>query len=92
MADDVSNIEYKNRFRDLKCPDRQHITVAPNVSELVWPIWKVQTQFDKVLVMFNAIETRRNTTEKKKLHRMHQWFTSVFIKHDQQCYLEIYHW
>jgi len=75
-ADDESDIEQNNGIEDSKCPEQQDVSAAPNVPGLVRPSRKSKRQAEKVLVMYNAVETRRNTPGKKKYDRMCQWFTS----------------
>jgi len=65
-ADDESNIEHNNGIEDPECPEQQDVSAAPNVPGLVRPTRKSKRQAEMVLVMVNAVETRRNKGGKKK--------------------------
>jgi len=65
-ADNDSNIEHNNCVKDPECPEQQDVSTAPNVPGLVRPTRKSKRQAQKVLVMVNAVETRRNKGGKKK--------------------------
>jgi hypothetical protein len=75
-ADDDSDIEHNNCIEDPECPEWQDMSAMLNVPELVWPTRKSTRQAEKVLVMVNAVETRRNKGGKKQYDRVCQWFTS----------------
>jgi hypothetical protein len=75
-ADDESDIEQNKGIDVSQCPEQQDVSAAPNVPRLVRPTQKSKRQAQKVLVMVNAVETRRNKGGNKKLDRMCQWFTS----------------
>jgi len=78
-ADNESDTKHNNVIEDPECPEQQNLSGAPNVPRLVRPTRKSRRQGEKVLVMVNAIDNRRNIGVKKTLHRMHQWFTSIFM-------------
>jgi len=42
------------------------VSAVPNVPGLIWPARKSKSQAEKVLMMANAIETRRSKGVKKK--------------------------
>jgi len=65
-ADDESDLGPKNGIEDLECPEQQDVSAAPNVPGLVRPTWKSKRQAEKLLVMANAVETRRNKGGKNK--------------------------
>ena len=65
-ADDDYNIEHKNCIPDPECPEQQDVCATPNVPGLVRPTQKSKRQAEKVLVMVNAAETRRNKAGKTK--------------------------
>jgi len=65
-ADDESDIGPNNGIEDPQCPELQDVTATPNVPGLVRPTRKSKRQAQKVLVMVNAVETRRNKGGKKK--------------------------
>jgi len=76
-ADDKSDIGPNNGIEDPECPEQQDVSAAPNVPGLVRLTRKSNRQAEKVLVMVNAVETRRNKGGRRKLDRMRQWFTSL---------------
>jgi hypothetical protein len=59
-ADDESDIAQNNGMYDPECPELQDANTWPNVPGSVRPIRKSKTQAETVLVIVNAIETRRN--------------------------------
>jgi len=59
-ADNDSDIEHNNCIEDPQCPEQQDVRAAPNVPGLVRPTRKSKRQADKVLMIVNAAETRRN--------------------------------
>jgi len=65
-ADDESDIGPNNGIEDPECPEQQDVSAAPNVPGSVRPTRKSKTQAEKVLVMVNAVETRRNKGGKKQ--------------------------
>jgi len=65
-ADDEFDIEPNTGIENPECPEQQDVSAAPNVPGLVRPTRKSKTQAEKVLVMVNAVETRRNKGGKKK--------------------------
>jgi len=65
-VDDESDIEQNNGIEDPECPEQQDVSTTPNVPGLVRPTWKSKRQAEKLLVMVNAAETRRNKGGKKK--------------------------
>jgi hypothetical protein len=65
-ADDQSDIEHQNGIKDPECPEQQDMSLMSNVPGLVQPTPKSKRQADKVLVMVNAVTTRRNKGVKKK--------------------------
>jgi len=65
-ADTESDIEQNNGIEDPECPEQQDVSAAPIVPGLVRPTRKSKRQVEMVLVMVNAIETRRNKGVKTK--------------------------
>ena len=65
-ADDESDIEHSDGIEDPECPEQQDVSATPNVPGLVPPTRKSKRQAEKVLMMVNAVETRRNKGEKEK--------------------------
>jgi len=63
---DESDIEHNNGIEDPECQEQQDVSAAPNVPGLVQPTRKSKRQAEKVLVMVNTVETRRNKGGKKK--------------------------
>jgi hypothetical protein len=63
---DESDIEHNNGIEDPECPEQQDVSAAQNVPRLVRPTRKSKRHGEKVLVMVNAVETRRNKAGKKK--------------------------
>jgi len=59
-ADIESDIERDNAIEDLKIPVQQDVSATPDVPRLIRPTWKSKRQVEKVLVMVNAMETRKN--------------------------------
>jgi len=78
-ADAESDIEQDNGFDDAECPEQRDVSAAWNVPRLIRPTQKSKRQAEKVLVMVNAIKTRRNKGVKKKWDRMHQCISSFFM-------------
>jgi len=65
-ADVESYIVKDNTVEDLVYLEQQDVCITPNVPGLIWPTQKWERQAEKVLVMVNAIEMRRNTGVKKQ--------------------------
>jgi len=65
-AGDESDIEYNNGIENSECPEQQDLSATSNVPRLVRPTRKSKRQAEKVLVIVNAVETRRNKGGKKK--------------------------
>jgi len=65
-ADNESDIGPNNGIEDPECAEQQDVSAAPNVPGLVRLTRKSKRQAEKVLVMVNAVETRRNEGGKKK--------------------------
>jgi hypothetical protein len=63
---DESDIEYNNGIEDPEYPEHQDVSAAPNVPGLVRLTRKSKRQAEMVVVMVNAVETRRNKGGKKK--------------------------
>jgi hypothetical protein len=80
-ADDESDIDHKNIKEDPGCPEQQDVSAAPNVPGLVLLKRKSKSEAEKVSVMVNPVEMRRNTGGKKNQDRMRQWFKS-FLRLD----------
>jgi len=64
-ADNESDIQQHNRIEDPECPEQQDVSAALNVPGVVQPTRKSNWQAENVLVMVNAIETRRIKGVKK---------------------------
>ena len=90
-ADFESDIEQDNSIWDPEWPKQWDMSAVPNDPGFIRPTQKSQRKAEKVLVIVNAIETRRNKGVRNKYDRMHQCFTSFFMYLDQEFYLEIYH-
>jgi len=65
-GDVESDIEQGNRIEDPECPDKLEVSAAPNVPGWIWPTQKLQRKAEKLLMMVNAIEMRRNKGVKNK--------------------------
>jgi len=65
-ADDESDLGPNNGIEDPEFPELQDVSAAPNVPRLVRPTRKSKRQPEKVLVMVNTVDTRRNKGGKKK--------------------------
>ena len=65
-ADVESDMDQENGIEDFDCPEQQDVSVTPNVPGLIWPTQKSKRHAEKLLVMVNAIETRRNKGVQKK--------------------------
>jgi len=83
-VDVESDIEQDNSIEDLECPEKWIVSATPNLLGLIRPIQKSKRQAEMVLVMVNAMETRRNKGVKKKYDRTRQWFTSFFTYLDRE--------
>jgi len=64
-ADVESDIEHDNGIENPEYPERQYVSAAPNVPRLIRPTRKSTRHVEKVMVMVNAMETRRNKGIKK---------------------------
>jgi len=60
-------MKHRNSLEDLDSPVQRDMTITPNVPGLIGPTRKSKRQAEKVLLMVNPIETRRNMAEKKSL-------------------------
>ena len=65
-ADDESDIQPNNGIEDPESPEQQDVSAAPYVPGLVRPTRKSKRQPEKMLLVVNAVETRRNKGRKKK--------------------------
>jgi len=59
-ADSESGIELDNGTEDTETPLQQGVSVTPNDPRLLPPTQSSKTQAEKVLMMVNKMETRRN--------------------------------
>jgi len=82
-ADGESDMEPNNGIQDPEYPELQDVSAAPNVYGLVRPTWKSKRHAEKVLVMVNAVEIRRNKEVKEMNDGMCQWFTSFCMQLDR---------
>jgi hypothetical protein len=65
-GDDETDIEHNTGIEDPDSPNQQDLRAAPNVPRLVQPTRKSKRQTEKLFVIVNAVETRRNKGRKKK--------------------------
>jgi hypothetical protein len=65
-VDDQSDIEPNYGIEDTECPEQQDVSAALNVPGFVRPTQMSNRQAERVLVMVNAAETRRNKEGNKK--------------------------
>jgi len=65
-ADDESDMELHNGIGDSETPEQRNVSAAPNVPGLIWPIRRSKKKVEKMLMMVNIMETRRNERIKKK--------------------------
>jgi hypothetical protein len=63
---DESDIEHTNGIENPECQEQQDVCAGPNVPRLVQTIRKSTRQAEKVLVMVNAVQARRNKGVKNK--------------------------
>ena len=75
-ADDESDIELDSGIEALLSPEKQVVSATPNVPRSIRPTQRSINQAEKRLMTVTAMETRRNSGNKRKLHRMGQY---VFI-------------
>ena len=54
-----SDIKPDNGIEDQESPEQQYVSATPNVPRLIQPTQRSRIPAAKVLVMVNAIETRR---------------------------------
>jgi len=59
-ADSKSDIEQDTGIKNPECPEWRDESPPPNVPRLIWLTTTSQRQAEMVLMMVNAIETRRN--------------------------------
>jgi hypothetical protein len=83
-ADVESDMEPDNSIADPECPEQRDVSAKPNVPRLIRHTLKSKRKAGKVLVMVNAVETRRNKGVKKKSDRMHQYFTHFLMYLDRE--------
>ena len=62
-----SDLELDDRIGRSETPEQHDVGAARNVSRLIWPTWKSKNLTELGLGTFNAMETRRNKGNKKKL-------------------------
>ena len=60
-----SDIEQDISIKDPECQQQWDVSATPIVAVLIQPMRKSKGEADKVLVMVNAIETKRNKGVKK---------------------------
>jgi len=65
-ADFEPGMQQDNSIEDPESPEQWDVSAVPNVPGLIQPTQKSKRHAGKVLVMVNAIETRRNKGVKKK--------------------------
>jgi len=82
-AEVESNLEQDDSIDDPDCPEQRHVSTGPNVSGLIQPTQNSKRQDGTVLMMVNAIKTRRNKGVMKNWDRMRQCFTSFFMYLDR---------
>jgi len=58
-ADNESDVEQDNCFKDPECPEQQDVCAAPNLPRLIPPTYRSKKKTEKGLVTVNATETRR---------------------------------
>jgi hypothetical protein len=66
VADMESDMVQDSRIKDTESPEQRDVSVAPNVPGLIQPTWKSERHDEKVLLMFNVMQTRRNKGVKKQ--------------------------
>jgi hypothetical protein len=59
-AEVESDMDQYNCIKHSQSPEQQDVSATPNFPGLIWPTWQSKRYDEKVLVMVNAIETRRN--------------------------------
>ena len=59
-ADNESDIELDNGIKDRKTPEQWIMSAVPNVPRLIQTSCRSKETAEKVLMMVNTIETRRN--------------------------------
>jgi len=65
-VDVESDMKQNNSINDPEFPEQRNVNITPNVPGLIRPTRKSKRYTENVLVMVNAIETRRNKEVKKK--------------------------
>jgi len=74
-----SDVEQPNRIEDPDCPEQRDVSATPHVPGLIQPTRKPKRPAEKRLMTVNAIEMRRSKGVNNQLHRLGQYFTSVFL-------------
>jgi len=64
VADNESNVELGNGFKDTKTPVLHNVNTAPNFPRLTWTSRRSKKKADQVMIMVNTIETRPNKGNK----------------------------
>jgi len=78
-AEVESDMDQAKSIEDPESQEQRDVSPASNFPGLIRPTQKSKRQAETVLVMVNAIETRRNKGVKKKQDRMRQCITSFFM-------------
>ena len=60
------DMDQDNSIKNAESPEQQDVSATPYVPGLIPPLWKSQRHAEKLLLMVNAMERRRNKRVKKK--------------------------
>ena len=59
-ADNESNMEVDNDMDDPETIEQRNVSATPTVPALIRPTWRIKNTAEKVLVMVDTMEPRRN--------------------------------
>jgi len=83
------DIDQARSIEDPECLEQRDSSSAKNVPLLFRPTRKSKRHAEQMLMMVNAIETRRTKRVKEKSDRMPPYFTSFFVYLDYKFLLKI---
>jgi hypothetical protein len=78
-ADNPSEIVPENSVKETETPDQWNVCARPNVPGLFRPTQMLKINIEKVFIMLNPMEMRRNKGNKKMQDRMGQSILTRFI-------------
>jgi len=65
VADVEADLDQDTAIEELECPEQQDLSAALYVPRMIRPTWKSNRHAERVMMMVNAMETRRSNGIKK---------------------------